>query len=103
MGGHDDGPRSRRLEERRSANCYEHSSRTADVACSVAKQASPGLRSAGSDENTICSVAVERQTRYLVAEYKPALEGLSFTLRSNQAGVRARRVDDQSGRTLRRP
>ena len=61
------------------------------------------LRAVGLDESATCSVAVERQTRHLVVEYEPALEGLSFTRRNNQSGVRARRVDVQLGRTLRRP
>lgn len=61
------------------------------------------LQAVGLDESATCSVTVEHQTRHLVAEYEPALEGLSFTRRNNQSGVRARRVDVQPGRTLRRP
>ena len=44
------------------------------------------LQAVGLDESATCSVTVEHQTRHLVAEYEPALEGLSFTRRNNQSG-----------------
>jgi hypothetical protein len=57
----------------------------------------PVSEGTGIDEFTTCRVTVEVQTPQLVTEYGFVLDGLSYTCRSNQPGLRTRQVDGQQG------